>query len=100
MQSENNKKNEIKYSMETNNNNEQWNETWGDACESKPIKSEWPETKRWTVAILATLGLIGLIIILHLYNILTHVAIGGLILLVISYVVLSIKSLMDKIIDK
>ena len=83
-----------------NNNNEQWNETWGDACESKPIKSEWPETKRWIVAILATLGLIGLIIILHVYNVLYHVGIGGLILLAISYAVLRIKSLMDKIIDE
>jgi uncharacterized membrane protein len=82
------------------NNNEQWNETWGDACESKPNKPTWSENKRWTVAILATLGLIGLIIILHVYNVLIHVAICGLILLVISYVILSIKSLVDSILGE
>jgi hypothetical protein len=46
------------------NNNEQWNETWGDACESKPNNTTWSETKLWTLSVMAVITFFGCIYLL------------------------------------
>jgi hypothetical protein len=93
------KNNTNKSSMETDNN-EQWNETWCDVCESKPTKSEWSETKRWIVAASSVLGFTGLVIMLYMYNVLAYVTYSIVVIYILYIFIYAVKEVVDNIIDK
>lgn len=86
-----------------NNNNTQTqqdilsNVTWS---ERKPDRTTtWSENKRWVVAILGVLGLIGLVTIFYMLGVLFYAALGVVMLWGICMMTLMAKTAVDEILD-
>lgn len=62
-------------------------------------KMTWTETNRWIVAVVATLGIFGLLGGVYVMGWLIHFALGTLLIWLLFMIVLLVKHLVDELID-